>query len=181
MTHTKHNIIKSVHFDKNDENNQGIIPIITPLRTIQSIELKSCNLTNPNNIRPQNGSDTFTISYDNNVSSNYVFPTLFRVSIVGVQWFNYNLTQTSYTDINEILIEICSAVTNFFQISFSYSITNNIITFSNIGLPMYLTPTDLTTLLGFPNQITSNTATNQYNIIPFTTPTTTPKFSLLNI
>ena len=40
MAHTKHNnIIKSVHFDKNDENNQGIIPIITPLRTIQSIEL----------------------------------------------------------------------------------------------------------------------------------------------
>jgi hypothetical protein len=69
--------IKTFHFDKVDENIQGIIPINTPLRKIKNLELKSATINNPNNIRSENGSNIFGFSYENVIPSHYIFPTFF--------------------------------------------------------------------------------------------------------
>ena len=63
MSHTQMTTKKTFHFDKVDENSNGQIPINTTIRKIKSLELKSATINNPNNIRSENGSNTFGFSY----------------------------------------------------------------------------------------------------------------------
>jgi len=158
MSHTKHNLIKTFHFDKVDENIQGIIPINTPLRKIKSLELKSATINNPNNIRSENGSNNFGFSYNlptftikvlpdlpigfNESSYNFqinyyfqvmnrnVFPPKTETHNGVLPIHNYDLLY--FTDVNQLL----SSITTAFNILQSYGTliysinNNNIISFT---------------------------------------------------
>ena len=158
MSHTQMTTKKTFHFDKIDENSNGQIPINTTIRKIKSLELKSATINNPNNIRSENGSNTFGFSYKLPTFSIIVQPDLpigFNESMYKFQinYFyqvmNNTVLQTYngvlnipiyryiyFTDVNQVL----NIILDFFNSSshqsgdygiLSYTINNNnIITFT---------------------------------------------------
>jgi len=158
MSHTQTTTKKTFHFDKVDENSNGQIPINTTIRKIKSLELKSATINNPNNIRSENGSNTFGFSYklptftikvlpdlpigfnesSYNFQINYFFQVMDTLSIPprvvtynrALYIHNYNLMY--FTDINQLLSSITTDFNDFqYYGTLIYSINNNnIITFT---------------------------------------------------